>query len=68
MAFVQKDKASKSISFRVPPQLAALHTEALQMCERAGGRLELGSALQSALEQELKATIKQLRALTANGG
>jgi hypothetical protein len=38
------------------------------MCERAGGRLELGSALQSALEQELKATIKQLRSLTANGG
>ncbi|KPF42538.1 hypothetical protein IP87_18015 [beta proteobacterium AAP121] len=68
MAFVQKDKASKSISFRVPPQLAALHTEAMQMCERAGGRLELGAALQSALEQELKATIRQLKSLTANAG
>ena len=64
MPFVPKAlEPTKTVAFRLPPELTKLYDEVRDMCEQKQGRLDLGPAVLPAIEAELKVVRKKLSAL-----
>jgi hypothetical protein len=68
MPFVPKTlEPSKTVSFRMPPEMTRLYDEVRQLCEQQEGRLDLAPAVLPAIEAELKAVRKKLSVMTGKG-
>ncbi len=63
MPFVPKIvEPTKTVAFRLPPELTKLYDQVRELCEQQQGRLDLGPVVLPAIEAELKAVRKKLSA------
>lgn len=61
MPFVPKStEPTKTIAFRLPPELTKLYEQVRELCEQQQGRLDLNPVVLPAIEAELKAVRKKL--------
>lgn len=61
MPFVPKIiEPTKTVAFRLPPELTKLYEQVREMCEQQHGRLDLGPVVLPAIEAELRAMRKKL--------
>jgi hypothetical protein len=66
MPFIPKNtEPTKTVAFRLPPELSRLYDQVRELCEQHQGRLDLMPAVLPVIEAELKAVKKKLAAPAA---
>ncbi len=66
MPFIPKNtEPTKTVTFRLPPELSRLYDQVRELCEQHQGRLDLMPAVLPVIEAELKAVKKKLAAPAA---
>lgn len=61
MPFIPKNtEPTKTVAFRLPPDLSRLYDQVRELCEQHQGRLDLMPAVLPVIEAELKAVKKKL--------